>query len=355
MIPIQNLYYLLVYAWDHPLEKSGLDTIGGENCPDLNNLLAVALLEATRRQLRFGLDRSYIEVAEETSRIKGRIDFETSVKRLSWKRGRLQCRFDEFSANVLHNQILKSTLVLLSHDTSVDMRTRTELSKLLEHFFEVSTRPVQLRMFQRLKISRHNLSYRFLMHICEMVHTTLLPEKHRLGRLRFHDFLQNEKLMSSVFEKFILNFSRRHFPSANVSAMTIDWDASGETPDTHAFIPKMKTDVTFSWPTRKIILDCKYYKDALSRNQFNGMRFQTGNLYQMHAYLMNKSVQPGWENVEGILLYPTNGYSLDHEFVLHETHPMRLVTLDLNQHWKQIESSLISIVGSEHSHSCSGV
>jgi len=74
MIPIQNLYYLLVYAWDHRLENSGLDKIDGENCPDLNNLLAVALLEATRRQLRHGLDRSYIEVEEETSRIRGRID-----------------------------------------------------------------------------------------------------------------------------------------------------------------------------------------------------------------------------------------------------------------------------------------
>jgi len=70
---------------------------------------------------------------------------------------------------------------------------------------------------------------------------------------------------------------------------------------------------------------------------------------------VNKSVQPGWENVEGILLYPTNGYSLDHEFVLHEKHPMRLLTIDLNQHWKQIETSLISMVGSEHSRSFSAV
>jgi 5-methylcytosine-specific restriction enzyme subunit McrC len=355
MIPIQNLYYLLVYAWDHRLENSGLDKIDGENCPDLNNLLAVALLEATRRQLRHGLDRSYIEVEEETSRIRGRIDFATSIKRLSWKRGRLQCRFDEFSADVLHNQILKSTLVMLSRDSSVDSRKRTEITKLLDHFVGVSTLQIQSSMFHRLQIHRHNLSYRFLMHLCELVHTALLPEKNRGGRLQYYDFLQNEKLMSAVFEKFVLNFSRRHFASANITAMTIDWNTSDLSPETHALIPKMKTDVTFSWPTRKIILDCKYYKDALSKNQFDGMRFQTDNLYQMHAYLLNKSVQPGWENVEGILLYPTNGYSIDHEFVLHETHPMRLVTLDLNQHWRQIERSLISIVGSEHSHSFSVV
>ena len=59
-------------------------------------------------------------------------------------------------------------------------------------------------------------------------------------------------------------------------------------------------------PDRKLILDCKYYQEALV-SRYDALRFRSGNLYQLNAYLTNKAVEPGWENVEGMLLYPSNG------------------------------------------------
>jgi len=46
--------------------------------------------------------------------------------------------------------------------------------------------------------------------------------------------------------------------------------------------------------------------------------------------MTNKAVDAGWERAEGVLLYPANGYRMDHRFVLHDRHPIRIVTLDLN-------------------------
>ena len=347
MIPIQNLYYLLVYAWDHGLKDSGLDRIHGDRCPDLNNFLAVALLESTTKQIRRGLDRSYVNFAEDTSRIRGKINFSESIKRLTHIQGRLHCEFDEFSRDILHNRILKTCLEKLSRDPHVHSRTRNELTGLLDHFWDVSTIRIQRQMFQRLRLPRHSKSYQFLMHICELVHSSLLPEKTASGRLRFHDFLQDEVAMRMIFEKFVFNFSKRHFPEAEVSAMQIRWDRETHDLETERLIPVMKTDVTLKWPERKVILDCKYYKKALVGGQYGGERFDTSNLYQLHSYLINQAVHPGWNDVEGILLYPSNGYSLNHEFTLHGKHRVRILTIDLQQRWQQIESDLMALLGHE--------
>lgn len=97
--------------------------------------------------------------------------------------------------------------------------------------------------------------------------------------------------------------------------------------------------MTVAWPERKLILDCKYYHEALV-SRYDAMRFHSGNLYQINAYLTNKAVEPGWENVEGMLLYPSNGYCFDHAFTLHGRHRLRVVTLDLGQPWPAIEAEL---------------
>jgi 5-methylcytosine-specific restriction enzyme subunit McrC len=47
--------------------------------------------------------------------------------------------------------------------------------------------------------------------------------------------------------------------------------------------------------------------------------------------------------LEGILLYPTVGVSLSHVYVL-QGHRVHIATLDLNQHWEEIERQLLALV-----------
>jgi 5-methylcytosine-specific restriction enzyme subunit McrC len=150
--------------------------------------------------------------------------------------------------------------------------------------------------------------------------------------------------MAKVFEEFVRNFAGRHLLQATVSAMHIHWRATELGEDTAALLPRMITDVTVDWPDRKLILDCKYYQEALV-SRYDALRFRSGNLYQLHAYLTNKAVESGWESVEGMLLYPSNGYQLDHTFTLHGKHRIRVATIDLGQPWSKIESHLLQIFG----------
>jgi len=343
-IPITNLYYLLAYAWDHKLSEAELVAIDADSCPDLNNLFARVLANATHHLVRRGLDRSYVPFDEETSRIRGRIDFSASEKVQSRTRGKLVCIFDELSPDVLHNRIVKATLRVLRSDRRVHPDCRKRLGQSLEAFHEVADIRVSAHDFHRVQLHRNNRAYRFILHLCELIHASLLPDKSQDGSRRFRDFTRDEKIMAKVFEDFVRNFASRHLPDATVSAMHIGWRASDLGEGTSAMLPRMITDVTVAWPDRKLILDCKYYQEALV-SRYNALRFRSGNLYQLNAYLTNKAVEPGWENVEGMLLYPSSGYHFDHAFTLHGNHRIRVSTINLQKVWTEIATDLLGLFG----------
>ena len=148
--------------------------------------------------------------------------------------------------------------------------------------------------------------------------------------------------MSGIFEKFVFNFTAHHFPEAKPKVDLISWDGEAMDEFSRPFLPKMKTDVSISWPTRKLILDCKFYRSAtLPSHEVEKLR--SGHLYQIFSYLKNKSVDPGWNACEGILLYPTVEMAFDCHFKL-GGHPVRTVTLNLNRPWQEIECNLLSIL-----------
>ncbi|MCX6972597.1 MAG: hypothetical protein NTV93_20940 [Verrucomicrobia bacterium] len=343
-IPIANLYYLLAYAWDHSLSEAELVPIDAELCPDLNNFFATVLDSAAHRLVRRGLDQTYIGFGEETARIRGRIDISASEKQLSRTRGRLICIYDDLSPDVLHNQILKATIRLLRNDQQVNKESRKRLAKTLDVFRDVSDLQVTPHHFHRVQLHRNNRAYRFIIHLCELIHDSLLPDRAEAGTRRFRDFTRDEKVMPKVFENFIRNFAIRHLAALKISPMHIKWHATNFGETTEGYLPGMITDVTVEWSDRKLILDCKYYQQAMTTH-YDALRFDSGNLYQLHAYLTNKAVEPGWEDVEGMLLYPSNGYSFDHTFTLHGHHRIRIATVDLQQPWTSIESELLELFG----------
>ena len=208
----------------------------------------------------------------------------------------------------------------------------------------LTTRTASAHDFHRVQLHRNNRAYRFILHLCELIHASLLPDKSADASRRFRDFTRDEKIMAKVFEAFVRNFASRHLPDAAVSAMHIAWRASNLAEGTSSMLPCMITDVTIAWSDRKLILDCKYYQEALV-TRYDALRFRSGNLYQLNAYLTNMAVVPGWESVEGMLLYPSNGYSFDHVFTLHGNHKIRVSTINLQQQWTAISSDLLALLG----------
>ena len=78
-IPVQNIYFLLCYAWDK-LEEQELVDVDPIGITELVDLLARVLINGTNHLIKRGFDRNYVAHDEWTGRLRGRIRFNAVAK-----------------------------------------------------------------------------------------------------------------------------------------------------------------------------------------------------------------------------------------------------------------------------------
>lgn len=135
MIPIQNIYYMLSYAFQI-LNEQGYKNIATEQFDNTAELMAAILEKGIANQLKRGLGKEYIPQTEALSSLRGKIDIAESIKTQSMLRKQLICTYDEFSVNSTMNQIIKSTVELLLC-SNISKKRKKNLRKLMIYFGEV--------------------------------------------------------------------------------------------------------------------------------------------------------------------------------------------------------------------------
>ena len=103
----------------------------------------------------------------------------------------------------------------------------------------------------------------------------------------------------------------------------------------------MITDITLENDNNKIIIEAKYYKEALIEN-FDVLKFKSSNLYQIYSYLMNVKTKPN-QKLTGILIYPQNGYEIDASLKLNNL-ILNIKTINLNKNWIDIKKRLLDLI-----------
>ncbi len=341
-IPIRNIYFLLCYAWGH-LQETRYADIRTENCDRIWDMLAKVLIRSTQQLIKRGLHRDYVPLQERRARLRGKVLFSAEARRPIFGSPQRLCEFDELSADVLPNRVIRSTLGLLLRHRELDSGLHDELRSLAGFFAPFTPLHVEPQHFRRVQLHRNMQHYRFVLCVCEFIHAQALPSP-ETGAARFRDFLRDEARMGHLFENFVLNFYRSEQSKFGISSPRVDWlvDTSRSSPAGLELLPEMKTDVCLDDGDRKLILDCKFYLDAFQRN--HGVpKFRSAHLYQLLTYLKNQSAVPGWETVEGLLLYPTVEQPFDERLHL-QGHTLRLVSLDLHQHWSAISADLLDLL-----------
>ena len=342
MIPIQNLYYLLCYAWNRLPERDELVTSSPTSFHRPLELLAQVLLTGTRRLLRQGLKNTYAEREEEVQALRGRLLLTPTLHRDLLRHGRAVCAYDELGPDSAFNRLLLGTVEQLMRSHLLPSAQRHEL-RLLRSRFPASLAPAPFTQHTLRQVRRQRLSgpESFLLNVCELIYHSALPEQDTASRTRFRDFRRDERLMAQLFEAFVRNFYRHEQRQFRVLSETIAWQANAEQPEAMHLLPAMITDTTLESASRKIILDTKYYATAL-RQRYDRQRLIAPHLYQLYAYLQNQPLEAG-QQLEGILLYPAATQEVDLRYTL-GGHPVRIVTLDLNQPWPGIARDLLELV-----------
>jgi len=320
-------------------------SIESEEFDNALDLLSAILIKGISKHLKQGLSREYIEAQDTLSTLRGRINLRESMYLDMCDDRRISCTFDDFSANHLMNRILKTTSWYLICSDDVKKENRDALKRMyMLHLHEIDVMQPSEINWRGLHYHRNNSTYRMLMDMCYFVlHDLLLTTKD--GKYKLAKYL-DDRQMSALYEKFILEYYRTHYGEYNPDPRQINWNIDGDDEDRSRHLPNMETDImlTAYRGAKKLIIDAKYYKKIMQQSQYGSESIRSGHLYQVFAYVKNEDkAQTG--NVHGMLLYakteedtpPTKDYMMSGNRI-------GIRTLDLSTSFPNIRKQLDDIV-----------
>lgn len=345
-IPIQNLYYLLCYAWNR-LEERDIVNVSTTDAQNLLDLFSRVIVSGTNHLLKKGVDRGYKSFNENTGYIRGKLDISTTIKKDLLSKCKANCQFDELSHDVLHNQILKTTINCLLKHSKVSKENLKGLMNTSRRLHGISEVTLSSRLFRKIQLHQGNAFYGFLLSICRLIYENVLA-KEGDGDFKFRDFSRDSSQMPALFENFVRNFYacelRKEYPQSRlVGKEKIKWITDDSPSNTFDLLPSMETDISIRFPERYIVVDTKFYSKTLQVN-FDKKSIHSGNLYQIYAYLRHLEGRgEEYLNCEGLLLYPTVDETIDFDFQTHG-HRIKIKTVNLADDWKKIHHRLIEIL-----------
>lgn len=330
---------MLSYAY-RILNEEGYKSVQTEKFKNIHDLMAAILIQGVTTQCKRGLHKDYIFCSEVTGNLRGKIDITNSTKQNTFMRKSMVCHYDSFSENILLNQIVKTTMLLLIRNIEVKISHRKELRKLILFFENVDAVEPQSINWSALSYHRNNATYKLLISICQLVIKGLLMTTED-GEQKMRQFFDDQQ-MHRLYEKFLLSYFKKEHPGYAANASYIDWNVDdGE----KNFLPAMQSDITLTKNDKNLIIDAKYYGNTMqTHTMFNSKTLISSNLYQMYTYVKNKD-KLGSGSVSGLILYaktdeeitPNNDYQIDGNRIV-------VRTLDLGAEWPEIVKQLDSIL-----------
>ena len=337
MIPIQNIYYMLTYAFQ-TLQAENYKDLAAENFHNTAELCAAILDKGIGIQLKHGLRRDYVSKSESLSTLQGKLNISESIKTQTMLKKQMICTYDEFSTNIQFNQIIKSTVLLLLKANITNSRKKS-LRKLLLFFSDVNEIDLHFVNWNQ-QYNRSNQNYQMLIGMCYLVYKGLLTTQNN-GTTKLMDFFDGQR-MCRLYEKFLLEYYRKEHPELTANASQIAWQLD----DTeNQMLPRMQTDIMLSKNNNILIIDAKYYSH-MTQQQYGIHTLHSNNLYQIFTYVKNKEFElRNYEHtVSGMLLYAQT----DEDIIPNNTYHMSgnqisVLALDLNQDFSKISRTLDDI------------
>ncbi|MCL4298453.1 MAG: hypothetical protein KJ077_22140 [Anaerolineae bacterium] len=351
-IPIRNLWYMLLYAWNQVPLKNYWHMEDIENAPTLDALLASILMRLIQQRLRIGLGCSYVNEAQPLRGIRGHIDFTKSLKYRLFEQGQAFCEFQQYSANAPKNQIIRSTLARLvqTGQFGPDLVRADELRHNLRWLTRVldgiDLIELKLDFIRRQQLGRNDGDYRLMLAICELILQRQMPTE-SMGQHRLPTLDREMLVLYRIYERFVANFYQMHLKGWTVTPQkSLSWHEKSP----NQYLPSMCPDLVLEEKRsrRIIILDTKFTTNSLIENRWGKSVFDSAHLYQLYAYLKTQEHLMGqYRTASGILLYPAIHSPFSEEIELQD-HTLRIECIDLSAPWQNIERHLLELIKEEN-------
>lgn len=264
---------------------------------DLLDLLCHLFSEEVDGLVRDGLMHDYTTEEEALTALRGSLRFREQATRRFGQLDQLECRFDEFHANVIENQLLRVGLIVGSRfcsDKDVRRRLRRLESALADLCEAGPTDAAYYR--ERLAYGRRNERYRRAHELALLILDHLgVDDLYSAGRTESFAFLLDMNLVFESFMTAIIEEAFRlepwHVSSQRRLNSVIKDRVSGKRYST--IIP----DLVMSTSDEHVPFDCKYKLYGPSRRKLS-----SSDIYQ--AFLYAYALADEGERARAGLIYP---------------------------------------------------
>ncbi len=209
-----------------------------------------------KKLLQKGLAKSYQIHQETVPFLKGKLLLQQQIKNQSKFNLQFACEFDEFTENIVENQILLSTLNRCYHMTSSHHRKST-IQKIIHHMdSEVELRRIGIEDFKKVQYTRLNSHYKKPHELAKLIlrHLGLFDFKKQSASFIVPYFIP----MYQVFEDFLAQlFDENYSMTIDSQVSTTSWKINGTAtsirPDLITYytkLPKQGKEIS--------IIDAKY-------------------------------------------------------------------------------------------------
>ena len=251
----------------------------------LPDALAWALAAQARRAFAGGLLHGYRTEEETLSTVRGRIRFEEQLRRRFGASFPVEARYDEFTADILANRLVKAAAHRLGGMRLRWPAARRGLGWIAGMLDGVSLAEFQPRNIPPVAFDRLNEHYRRVVGLSRLILRHSAFETGR-GAVRASGLLLN---MNEVFQEFVTQALREAL-GASGHRLKSDRDSGGFSLDCGGRV-KLQPDLVW-----RDGLSCRFVGDVKYKNAAAG-RIPNADLYQMLAYATALDL-PG-----GLLIY----------------------------------------------------
>ena len=338
-ILIRNIYYMLAYAFQE-LRQNNYAEIEGEKFDNIFDLFAEILSRGISHQLKQGLYREYVSKNESMQTIRGKIDINATIANRVRNIRQIVCDYDELSENNVYNQILLTTSAVLIRHSDVKTDKKAKLKRLMLFFHNVEPIDLHTIRWNSLRFDRNNRNYRMLIYLCYFIVSEWLITTEK-GKNRLREFSDDH--MCRLFEKFVLEYYKKHHPELKPCAAQIEWNIEKEKSSVN-ILPIMQTDILLTMEERTLIIDTKYYSQTMQK-QYDKSTIHSGNIYQINTYVTEYD-EDHQGNVDGMILYAKTQEEIvpDGSLTKKDGNIIYFKTLDLNTDFETIKKRLDSFL-----------
>src|SRR5687767_11226101 len=175
-VSVQNIYYLLCYAWDR-LEARNLVDVTSVPGNRIENLLGKVLHDGVAHLIRSGFDRGYVSFEETSRRLRGKVLLTETLGRSLLEQGRVACQVDDLSYDVAHNRVIKAAMATMAALPSIDKSIAAGLRDHCRRLHDVADISLSPVAFRQVQLHRNLARYAFLVNVAQLVAKSFIPDE----------------------------------------------------------------------------------------------------------------------------------------------------------------------------------